>query len=199
MLLSHSLDAYLARHPPANQLQPDEKKKTLVVLGSGWGSTSLLKGLNTENYHVIVVSPRNYFLFTRMSAPYPGLWKRCCRLQRLVLWNLGRLCSLFVTSFGTRKPPSNSTRRHVRLSTLSTKLLPSPVEPPHESSSSVDDGDIKGDISETQIKFDYLVVGVGAQNSTFGIPGVQEHACFLKEVWDATKIRTRIMVDSSRS
>jgi len=42
--------------------------------------------------------------------------------------------------------------------------------------------------------FDYLVIGVGAQNSTFGIPGVEQHACFLKEVWDATKIRTRIMV-----
>ena len=59
-------DAYLSRHPPSNQLQPDEKKKTLVVLGSGWGSTSLLKGLNTEDYHVIVVSSRNYFLFTRI-------------------------------------------------------------------------------------------------------------------------------------
>jgi hypothetical protein len=58
-------DAYLSRHPPRTQLLPDEKKKTLVVLGSGWGGTSLLKGLNTENYHVIVVSPRNYFLFTR--------------------------------------------------------------------------------------------------------------------------------------
>jgi NADH:ubiquinone reductase (non-electrogenic) len=58
-------EAYLARHPPATQLQPDDKKKTLVILGSGWGSTSLLKSLNTEGYHVIVVSPRNYFLFTR--------------------------------------------------------------------------------------------------------------------------------------
>jgi len=59
---------------------------------------------------------------------------------------------------------------------------------------SIDASDIKGDINETTIPFDYLVVGVGAQNSTFGIPGVEQHACFLKEVWDATKIRTRIMV-----
>jgi NADH dehydrogenase FAD-containing subunit len=49
-------------------------------------------------------------------------------------------------------------------------------------------------VSETEIPFDYLVIGVGAQNSTFGIKGVGEHACFLKEVWDASKIRTRIMV-----
>ena len=58
-------DAYLSRHPPNTQLSPDPNKKTLVLLGSGWGSTSLLKGLNTEDYNVIVVSPRNYFLFTR--------------------------------------------------------------------------------------------------------------------------------------
>ena len=34
---------------------------------------------------------------------------------------------------------------------------------------------------------------VGAENQTFGIKGVKEHACFLKEVWDAEKIRGRIM------
>lgn len=32
--------------------------------GTGWGSVSLLKKLDTENYNVVVVSPRNYFLFT---------------------------------------------------------------------------------------------------------------------------------------
>jgi NADH:ubiquinone reductase (non-electrogenic) len=62
------------------------------------------------------------------------------------------------------------------------------------SDSGVDSSDIKGDVSETEIPFDYLVIGVGAQNSTFGIKGVQEHACFLKEIWDSSKIRTRIMV-----
>src|ERR1700749_4501544 len=32
--------------------------------GTGWGSVSLLKKLDTENYNVVVISPRNYFLFT---------------------------------------------------------------------------------------------------------------------------------------
>jgi len=38
-----------------------------------------------------------------------------------------------------------------------------------------------------------LVVGVGAENATFGIPGVREHGLFLKEVGDAQRIRARIM------
>ena len=41
-------------------------KPRLVVLGSGWGSVALLKQLNPEDYHITVVSPVNYFLFTPM-------------------------------------------------------------------------------------------------------------------------------------
>ena len=56
-----------------------------------------------------------------------------------------------------------------------------------------DDSEIKGDTMEAEIPFDMLVVGVGAENATFGIPGVREHSCFLKEVGDAQKIRKQIM------
>ena len=69
------------RHPGA-QLPFDPEKKTVVVLGSGWGASSLLKTLDTTDYNVVrrttdtrhnfrsasplqvVVSPKNYFLFT---------------------------------------------------------------------------------------------------------------------------------------
>ena len=56
-----------------------------------------------------------------------------------------------------------------------------------------DESEIKGDSSSTEVPFDMLVVGVGAENATFGIPGVREHSCFLKEVGDAQQIRKRIM------
>lgn len=32
-----------------------------------------------------------------------------------------------------------------------------------------DDSDIKGDVSKTEVPFDMLVVGVGAENATFGM------------------------------
>ncbi|KAJ6091397.1 hypothetical protein N7467_003366 [Penicillium canescens] len=44
------------RQPP-EQFTPDPEKKTLVILGTGWGSVSLLKKIDTENYNVVVVSP----------------------------------------------------------------------------------------------------------------------------------------------
>lgn len=56
-----------------------------------------------------------------------------------------------------------------------------------------DDSEVKGSTSMNEVPFDMLVIGVGAENATFGIPGVKDHACFLKEVNDAQKIRKRIM------
>lgn len=37
----------------------DPDKKTLVVLGSGWGATSLLKTLDTTDYNVVCVISTN--------------------------------------------------------------------------------------------------------------------------------------------
>ena len=48
---------------PASALSPSGKPH-LVILGSGWGAVSLLKGLDRDLYEVTVISPRNYFLFT---------------------------------------------------------------------------------------------------------------------------------------
>lgn len=48
-------------------------------------------------------------------------------------------------------------------------------------------------MNKTTLPYDYLVVNIGAANQTFGIKGVNENACFLKEINDAEKIRTRLM------
>ncbi|KAJ3222075.1 NADH:ubiquinone oxidoreductase [Clydaea vesicula] len=56
-----------------------------------------------------------------------------------------------------------------------------------------DNSELKGDVSKQTLKYDYLIVACGAENATFGIPGVREHSCFLKEIWDARKIRTKLM------
>lgn len=47
--------AWTDRHP-ADQLPQDPDKKTIVVLGNGWGATSFLKGLDTEDYNVVRIS-----------------------------------------------------------------------------------------------------------------------------------------------
>jgi len=56
-----------------------------------------------------------------------------------------------------------------------------------------DNSEVKGKTSETEVPYDMLVIGVGAENATFNIPGVREHTCFLKEIGDAQNIRKKIM------
>jgi NADH dehydrogenase FAD-containing subunit len=53
----------------------------------------------------------------------------------------------------------------------------------------LDLSEIKGTVSSTTIPYDYLVFAVGAEVQTFGIPGVQEKACFMKELADAERVR----------
>jgi hypothetical protein len=43
------------------------------------------------------------------------------------------------------------------------------------------------------LDYDTLVIAVGSYSNTFGIPGVKENACFLKDVQDARKIRKRLI------
>lgn len=46
-----------------SELSTSERKR-LVILGTGWGSYSVLKTIDKTKFDVIVVSPRNHFLFT---------------------------------------------------------------------------------------------------------------------------------------
>jgi NADH:ubiquinone reductase (non-electrogenic) len=46
---------------------------------------------------------------------------------------------------------------------------------------------------------DVLVIAVGCVTNTFGIRGVSEHACFLKELSDARRIRQRLVANLERA
>ena len=166
----YAYSVYESRHPN-DQIPPDPSKKTLVVLGSGWGSTSLLKGIDAENYNIIVVSPRNYFLFTPLlPSTATGTVESRSIMQ-----------------------PIRHVIRHKKASVQFFEAECTKVDNDARTVTIRDSSSITGDISENTIPFDYLVVGIGAENSTFGIKGVKEHACFLKEIWDAGKIRQTIM------
>lgn len=44
---------YVQRHPLV-QAETDPEKKTIVILGSGWASTSFLKDIDTDHYNVVI-------------------------------------------------------------------------------------------------------------------------------------------------
>ncbi|KAL1838141.1 hypothetical protein VTJ49DRAFT_2992 [Mycothermus thermophilus] len=158
------------RHPEP-QVEPDPTKKTLVILGTGWGSVSLLKRLDTENYNVIVISPRNYFLFTPLLPS----------------------CTTGTIEHRSIMEPIRTILRHKKASVRYYEAEASSIDPDRKVVKIFDTSEIRGKITETEVPYDMLVVGVGAENATFGIPGVRENSCFLKEIGDAQKIRKRIM------
>lgn len=50
----------------SEEARAQKHKPKLVLLGTGWGNVALLKNLHADEYHVTVISPSNYFLFTPM-------------------------------------------------------------------------------------------------------------------------------------
>src|SRR5271155_3726910 len=142
-----------------------------LFIGTGWGAVSLLKKLNTENYNVVVVSPRNFFLFTPLLPS----------------------CTTGTIEIRSIMEPIRTITRHKKAAVKYYEAEATKIDFEKKIVYAKDDSEIKGDTMETDVPFDMLVVGVGAENATFGIPGVREHSCFLKEVGDAQRIRKQIM------
>ncbi|KFY14476.1 hypothetical protein V491_06037, partial [Pseudogymnoascus sp. VKM F-3775] len=165
-----SYGIYDLRHP-LEQPIPDPNKQNLVILGTGWGAVSLLKKLNTENYNVIVVSPRNYFLFTPLLPS----------------------CTTGTIEHRSIMEPIRSVLRHKEAAVTFYEAEASHIDPVRKTVSIANNSEIKGSSAKTEVSYDKLVIAVGAENATFGIQGVTEHSCFLKEVGDAQRIRTKIM------
>ncbi|OGM49384.1 hypothetical protein ABOM_003602 [Aspergillus bombycis] len=146
-------------------------RKTLVVLGTGWGSVSFLSKLDTEAYNVIVISPQNYFLFTPLlPSCTTGLVDPRSLMEP-------------VRSFFGERPDA------VKFYEAEAVKIDYDRRVIHIQ----DPSGAQGQARQAEIPFDMLVMGVGADNATFNIPGVKEHACFLKTISDAQKVRNRIV------
>ncbi|KIY52174.1 FAD/NAD(P)-binding domain-containing protein [Fistulina hepatica ATCC 64428] len=161
---------YKERHP-GTQLPYDPSKKTIVVLGSGWGATSFLRHIDNTDYNIVVVSPTNYFLFTPL-------------LPSVAVGTLSPRSILQPTRYETRHKP-----RQIKV----IEATATNVDPKNKTVTFSDLSPIRGQISETTIAYDYLVYAIGAEVQTFGIPGVQDKACFMKELKDAENMQSRFL------
>lgn len=157
----------------------------------------------------MVISPHNYFLFTPLlpsvstgtlspksiiSCQYIYM-RICSHVPIEFLTHHQQLVTSLVirpVKFQLSKPkPSRSTSvfyftRHPILPFLIS------LQTANKTVTFSDSSDIKGAVSTTTIPYDYLVYAVGAETQTFGIPGVKEHSCFMKELHDAEKVRNSL-------
>jgi NADH dehydrogenase len=119
--------------------------------------------LKPNQFDTIVISPTNYFLFTPLL---PG-----------ATTGTVEYCSLLES---TRKICKRSGAEYIAGSCQDISTATKTI--------SIKDND--GLVCD--IKYDKLVIALGARNETYSIPGVKEHVHFLKSITDARKIRDKI-------
>ncbi|KAI1443664.1 FAD/NAD(P)-binding domain-containing protein [Annulohypoxylon stygium] len=147
-----------------------KKRKTkphLVILGGGWGSVALLKQLNPEDYHVTVISPKNYFLFTPML---PSATVGTLEMRSLVE--------------PIRRVLSRIGGHYLRASAEDVEFSHKLVE--------VSQVDSRGQEVRFYVPYDKLVIAVGSVTNPHGVKGL-ENCFFLKDINDARMIRNQVM------
>ncbi|KAI1325518.1 hypothetical protein F5Y16DRAFT_401377 [Xylariaceae sp. FL0255] len=151
----------------SEEAQARKQKPKLVILGGGWGSVALLKQLHPDDYHVTLISPKNYFLFTPMlpSATVGTLeFRSLVEPIRRILTRVGG--------------------HYLRASAEDVEFSEKLVE--------VSQTDAYGKEVRFYVPYDKLVIGVGSITNPHGVKGL-ENCFFLKDINDARLIRNQVM------
>mmetsp|Transcript_2244 Transcript_2244/g.5538 ORF Transcript_2244/g.5538 Transcript_2244/m.5538 type:complete len:560 (+) Transcript_2244:136-1815(+) len=165
-------DYFLTSNNNANKAssESDTEPERIVILGSGWAALNALRKCASPGKSVVVVSPRPHFLYTPLLASSSvgtiTLRSACEPLRALV----------------ERAAQSATSATFVRADAREIDVLGKKVLATTDS-----------DGMELELSYDKLVVAVGAQPNTFGIPGVMEHGLFLKEAEDSAKLHARLL------
>ncbi|KAG0203320.1 hypothetical protein BGX28_004377 [Mortierella sp. GBA30] len=150
----------------AEEIHQNDPRQRLVILGSGWGAVSVINQLDPRKFHVTLVSPTNYFLFTPLlpSATVGTLELRSLiePIRRL----LARLGGYYVEG---RAEDIDFENQLVEVSGI------------HDSEG-----------RKFYVPYDKLVIAVGSESMTHGVEGL-EHCNFLKSIADARDIRKKVM------
>eukprot|EP01111_Echinosteliopsis_oligospora_P009343 TRINITY_DN2723_c0_g2_i1.p1 TRINITY_DN2723_c0_g2~~TRINITY_DN2723_c0_g2_i1.p1 ORF type:complete len:565 (+),score=164.88 TRINITY_DN2723_c0_g2_i1:73-1767(+) len=156
------------------KISAEERKERprVVILGGGWAALNMIRKLHADEFQVTVVSPRNYFLFTPLL---PGTTTGRVEM-RSIMEPIRKYChrsdseeATFIEAECVKIDAANKT--------ISCK----------------DNSAVKGTVSAFDLPYDQLIVAVGGEPATFGVPGVKENAVFMKEIDDARTIRDRIL------
>eukprot|EP00192_Tetraselmis_astigmatica_P015400 CAMPEP_0117682520 /NCGR_PEP_ID=MMETSP0804-20121206/19716_1 /TAXON_ID=1074897 /ORGANISM="Tetraselmis astigmatica, Strain CCMP880" /LENGTH=182 /DNA_ID=CAMNT_0005492663 /DNA_START=24 /DNA_END=568 /DNA_ORIENTATION=+ len=151
---------------------PPGARERLVILGSGWGATSLLRAVDTAKYDVTVVSPRNYFM---MTALLPGVMVGSVE-ARSIIEPIRRLL------------PGRSPRDSRFFEARAVD-----IDPVAKVLTCRDDSSVKSVQPEFPLAYDRLVVSVGAPLDPSTVKGAEANVCTLKEVEDARVVRGRLV------
>eukprot|EP00824_Muranothrix_gubernata_P003507 TRINITY_DN14399_c0_g1_i1.p1 TRINITY_DN14399_c0_g1~~TRINITY_DN14399_c0_g1_i1.p1 ORF type:complete len:467 (+),score=88.80 TRINITY_DN14399_c0_g1_i1:28-1401(+) len=154
---------WLLRRQVSSRAGGEGPKPRIVVLGAGWAGYPFIRRIDKIHNDVIVISPRNHFLFTPLLAST----------------TTGTLSFRSITEEVRNVRNVTFHAAHcVDIDTTDKKIV-----------CQMDLGEHK----PFTVPYDKLLIAVGCLNQTFGIPGVTEHCHFLKELNDARTIRVAVI------
>ncbi|GJN66054.1 hypothetical protein PLICBS_000070 [Purpureocillium lilacinum] len=139
-------------------------KESIVIVGTGWAGYTFLQDVDSDRFDVTVISPE-------ATSPYTPLLASAA-------------CGLFDFSLA-EEPVRRYSRRFKYFQAF------------------VDDVDfaekrcscssaIEGTSEKFSIQYDYIVLAPGCVTNTFGTPGADEFAFFVRNVSDAKKVQQRV-------
>ncbi|KAJ7789915.1 NDE1, mitochondrial external NADH dehydrogenase [Mycena olivaceomarginata] len=153
------------------------QKERLLILGSGWGGYGVLRGVDKKRYDVTIVSPNNYFNFTPLLASCAvGTLEFRCAIEP-------------VRRYTPQVVAYQAWCDKIDFQLRTVQCMPA-TPPPFKNTSTTAN---VGTGTPFTLRWDKIVLAAGAYSQTFGVPGVKEHAHFLKDVKDARAIRIRIL------
>ncbi|KAG0140668.1 hypothetical protein CROQUDRAFT_664901 [Cronartium quercuum f. sp. fusiforme G11] len=145
--------------------ETDSGKPKLVIVGGGWGGVGVINSLNPDQYHVVVIAPENYNLFTPLlpSATVGTVETRSLvePLRKIIARVRGHYLQGYAVDLD-----------------LSNRLIE--VQPTDASR------------EPFYVPYDKLVIAVGSVSNTHGVPGL-EHCSQLKTIGDVREIRAKII------
>ena len=140
-------------------------KARIVIVGTGWAGFYLSSYLSTAAYNVTIISPR------RTSAYTPLLASAACGLF-----------NFYLAEEPVRSKSNKCAYIKANVTAINFATRKVSCAPAFD-----DDEEIRE--QRFEVDYDFLVLAPGCVPNTFGTPGVEEHALFMKNVSDAMAVR----------
>ncbi|KAF9175599.1 hypothetical protein BGX21_003209 [Mortierella sp. AD011] len=163
LVMTHGCEGSVLK---AEEIHENDPRKRLVILGSGWGAVSVINQLDHKKFHVTVVSPTNYFLFTPLL---PSATVGTLELRSLIEPVRRLLAKLGGYYLEARAEDIDFENQLVEVSGVN-----------------------KSEGRKFYVPYDKLVIAVGSESMTHGVEGM-EYCNFLKSITDARDIRRKLM------
>jgi NADH:ubiquinone reductase (non-electrogenic) len=144
-------------------------KPRLVIVGSGWGGFYVAEHIDLKAYNVTLISPRRTSAFTPLLAS----------------------AAVGLFNFYLAEEPVRSKSR-TALKFIKANVLDIDFNAKSCRCAPAFDEDPALAQDEFTIEYDSLIMAPGCMPNTFGTPGVEENAIFIKNVSDAMKVRKKL-------